>query len=98
MSNDLQDMNLSSYTFDIRLVLDFVLLEDFDGDFLAGYQVRAKSDFTEGALSERTACYEKRIRRCFIQIESIYQFKFGLKLLNCSIYGCYCIRKAFHFG
>ena len=60
-------MDLSSYAFNVRLVLDFVLLEDFDGDFLAGYQVRAKADFAEGALSERTACYEKRIRRCSIQ-------------------------------
>ena len=61
-------MDFTRDPLDVGDLSDFCLLEDFDGDFLAGYQVRAKADFAEGALSERTACYEKRIRRCFIQI------------------------------
>ena len=47
-------MDLSGYALDVRLVLDFILLQDFDRYFLARDQVSsqpylAKSALTKGA-------------------------------------------------
>ena len=52
VSNDFEDVYFPGDPLDIRLVLDFVLLQYFDCDLLAGDQVRAQSYFAEGALSE----------------------------------------------
>ena len=52
MSHDLEDVNFSCYALNVWLVLDLVLLQYFDGDFLTSYQVRAESHFSKGALSQ----------------------------------------------
>ena len=52
MSHNLKDVNFSCYTLNVRLVLDLVLLQYFDGDFLTSYQVRAESHFSKCALSQ----------------------------------------------
>ena len=54
MSNDLQDVDFSGYSFDVRLILDLIFLKYFDCDFLASYQVCTKPDFTEGSLTKRS--------------------------------------------
>ena len=54
MSNDLQDVDFSGYSFDVRLILDLIFLKYFDCNFLASYQVCTKPDFTEGSLTKRS--------------------------------------------
>lgn len=54
VSHNLENMDLSGYALDVRLVLDFILLQDFDRYFLARDQVSsqpylAKSALTKGA-------------------------------------------------
>lgn len=61
VSNDLENMNLSCHTFDIRLILDFILLQDLDGHFLSGNKMRTESHFAKGALSEWTSYWKKEL-------------------------------------
>ena len=54
MSNDLQDVDFSGYSFDVRLILNLIFLKYFDCNFLASYQVCTKPYFTEGSLTKRS--------------------------------------------
>ena len=47
----LQDGDFTIDPLNIRMVLDLVLLENLDGDFVAGDYMRALLHFTEGTLS-----------------------------------------------
>ena len=70
VSNDLKNMNLSCHTFDIRLILDFILLQNLDGDFLSGNKMRAEAHFAKGALS-KWAAYRKKLAQGKYKIEYI---------------------------
>jgi hypothetical protein len=52
MADYLQDLDLSCDTFDVRLVLNFVLFEYFDSDLLPSEGVCAEPDLPEGALTQ----------------------------------------------
>ncbi len=53
MSHYFKNVNLSSDPFNVRLILNLILLKDFDGDFLASQDVRPETDLAESALAER---------------------------------------------
>lgn len=69
MPNFLQYLDLSSYPIDIRLVLDFVLLQDFNGDFFLRNRMYAKLHFSKRAFS-----------KCFVNKEIRYLPKLTLFL------------------
>ena len=56
MSHYLQDVDFTRNSFYIRLVLDLVFFQNFDGHFLSGDQMSSKPNFAESTLSERFAC------------------------------------------
>ena len=53
MSHYLQYVDLSGDSLDIRIVLDFILLEDFDCHQLVCELMSAQPHFAESALTER---------------------------------------------
>ena len=55
MSDDLKDVNFSSDSFHVRLVLDFVFLKDLNGNFFTRDEMSAESYLSEGTLTERTS-------------------------------------------
>lgn len=57
VSDDLENMNFPSDAVDVRLVLDLVFLEDFDGDLFVGDQVSSETDFAKCALAEGATYY-----------------------------------------
>lgn len=48
----LEDFDFSRDAFNVFLVFDFGLFQDFDCDLLARQNVRAQPDFAEGALTQ----------------------------------------------
>ena len=59
--DDLENVDLSSYTLDIGLVLDLVFLQDFDRHFLARDQVGSQPDLAESALTEGATYIDTKI-------------------------------------
>jgi len=55
MPNDLEDMNLSSDSFDVVDIDDLVFLQNLYGDLLACQVVDSKFNLTEGALADGLA-------------------------------------------
>lgn len=53
MSHYFQNVYLASDSLDIALVLDFILLQDFDGHFLTSENVCAQPNLSESALPQR---------------------------------------------
>ena len=51
MSDDLEDVDLSGDPLHIALVLDFVLLQDFNGHLFTSNKVGAQPHFSESALA-----------------------------------------------
>ena len=58
MSNDLEDVDFPSYSFDVGLVLDLILLQNLASHLFASDQVRTQPHFTEGTLAEGSS-YKK---------------------------------------
>lgn len=52
MANFLEDLDFSGDAINVRLVLDFVLLQYFNGDFLLRDGVDAQLDLSESAFAE----------------------------------------------
>ena len=52
MANQLQDVDLSRHSFDVRNVDNFLLFEDFDGDLLSSSLVNSQFDLPKGALPQ----------------------------------------------
>jgi hypothetical protein len=52
MPDNLQDVNLSSNTFHIRLVFDLVFFKNLNGNLLSGNQMSSESHLSEGSLTE----------------------------------------------
>jgi len=57
VSHYLQDVDFTRNSFYIRLVLDLVFFQNFDGHFLSCDQMSSKPNFAESTLSERFADY-----------------------------------------
>jgi hypothetical protein len=55
MPDSFHDLNFSQDPFLVILVLDCVLVDDLDGDFLAGGYVDSLLDLAESALAEGLA-------------------------------------------
>lgn len=53
VSHDLENMNFSRHSLDIRLIFDLVFLQNFDSDLLSCENVSAQSDLAKGSLTER---------------------------------------------
>ena len=56
MANLLQYVDLSCHTFHIALTFNAVLLKNLDRDFFSTDLVSSYSNFSKGALSERSTC------------------------------------------
>jgi hypothetical protein len=56
MSDLLQNFDFSRDSFDILLIIDLVLLQDFDGHFLARKRMLAQLDLSKSSLAEMLAC------------------------------------------
>lgn len=54
MSDNLQYMYFSSYSFHIALVLNLVFLKDLDGNFFTSDKVSSQSNFTKSSLAKWT--------------------------------------------
>lgn len=52
MSHYLENVNLASHTFYIRLIFDFIFLEDLNRHFFLCEYVRPESYLSESALSK----------------------------------------------
>lgn len=52
MAYNLQNVDLSRYPFNVGLIFNLVFFEDFDCNFLASDEMRAKSHLSEGTLTE----------------------------------------------
>ena len=52
MAHDLQNVDLSHDSRDIRLVVDLVFLQNFDSDFLLSEEVVSFTHFAKRALSK----------------------------------------------
>ena len=52
MTNQFENVNLSRNPFNITHILYFLLLKDFDSDFLAGQIVISQLDLAERPLSD----------------------------------------------
>ena len=57
MADDFEDVNFAHDPSDVGLVLDLVLLEDLDGDFLLGELVSAFSHLAKRTRSDRFTCW-----------------------------------------
>jgi len=97
MSNDFEDVDFPGDPFDVRLVLDFILLQYFDCNLLAGDQVCAQSYFTEGTLSE-WATFMRKNEIVLAWSYWIYQFKFALDKTNIKLFGRLLIRDVTFIG
>ena len=66
MAYNLQNVDLSRYTFNVGLIFNLVFFEDFNGYFLTSDQVGSEPNFSEGALAQGFAFNRKKISMLFI--------------------------------
>ncbi len=52
MPHDLEDVDLSSHALDVRLIFNFVFLEDFNCNLFSCQDVSSQADLSESALPE----------------------------------------------
>jgi len=55
VSQYLQDVKLSSYSLHVRVVLDLVLLKNFNRDWFSSMNVGSLFDLAEGSLAQSLA-------------------------------------------
>jgi hypothetical protein len=69
MPNDLEDVNFSGNSLNIRDVDNFAFLENFNGHFFLGKGVSAQFHLTEGALPDRLT--QNIVTDCLIVLEGL---------------------------
>ena len=55
MSDDFENVDLTSYSFNVRLIFDLVFFKDFDSDLFSCDEMCSQSHFTKRTLSKRSA-------------------------------------------
>ena len=55
VSHHLENMDLTHYSRNVRLLLDLFFLKDFDGDLLVRENMCPEPDFSKGSLTDRLA-------------------------------------------